>query len=452
MPPRKKSSKQPDPGSDSFPEKLRSKLTEYLILALPIALVNGVVMWVMGRVFSQPWQILWIAVPLLIVAWLAWRRAVGRPDAKLGKAFLLLLSVYVLAFSLIAGAEFLNWKRTLQGYEQVVPRNFLALNWAGDWRYRFAGQVPTGTDFAIITTPPGESLEGGRVRLAGLIDFAVKQGVKGIAFDFHFRDDSDPDVDQKLCKAISDAEAAGKPVFVGHGFEYGSSGEVVWKGVAPNFKDCMPESRQGHTVAYAELDRSIRMVPLYFKNEATRESLSLKITRELGRQLGKNVQLPADGLVQFVKPSNDIPEIKRQDVSNHGPRLKDKFLLVGERGGKDTVGTPYGDVPGVFVHGFVVHSLRQNHFFRRVPWWSSFIMVFASCYLVTFFFAQKWTLLKKVLMTSLLSVAIFLISLVAVKFWLVWLDVIYPLIAMWLLFLLLLVIRRALGDARSAAA
>lgn len=386
MPQRKKSSQRPNESSDSFPEKLRSKLTEYLILALPIALVNGVVVWVMGRAFSQPWQILWIAVPLAIVAWLAWRRVVGRPDARLGKAFLLVLSVYVLVFSLIANAEFLDWKRKLQGFERVQPRNFLKLNWAGDWRYRFAGQEPLDTDFAIITTPPGESLEGGRARLAWLIDFAVAQGMKGMAFDFHFRDETDPDVDQRLCRAIGDAGAAGKPVFVGHGFEY-QSGEVVWKGVAPRFRDCMPETRQGHTVGYAELDRSIRMVPLYFKNDPTRESLSLKITRELGRQLGKDVQLPADGLVQFIKPSNEIPEIKHQDVRNHGPRLKDKFLLVGERGGKDTVATPYGDVPGVLVHGYVVHSLRQNHFFRRVPWWSSFVMVFASCYLVTFFFA-----------------------------------------------------------------
>lgn len=439
MPPRKKSSK-PKNSSEPFHEKLRSKLNEYLILALPIALVNGAVVWLMNRFFSQPWQILWFAVPMTLLAWLAWRRVVGRPDAKLGKSFLLLFSLYVLIFSLAASSEFLNWKRSLQGYNQAVPRNFLALNWAGDWRYNFVRQTEPDTDFAIIVKPPGQPLEVGRVKIAQLIEFAVANGVKGIAFDFHFRDNSLPEIDEKLCTAIRKAEPK-VPIFVGYGFEREiNSGEITWKGVAPSLQACISETRQGHTVAYAELDNKIRLVPLYFKKDPNRESLGLKIARELR----KDLQLPADGLVHFIKPEQNFPEINLDEVSHQKARLKDKFLLVGERGKNDLWQTPYGEVPGVLIHSYVVHSLRQNHFLRRVPWWSSFVMVFAACYLVTFFFAQGWSRLKILLMTLLVSTTICLISLVAVAFWLDWLDVIYPLVAIWLLFILLLLLSKSL--------
>lgn len=430
------------PGSNEpFHEKLREKLNEHLILALPIALVNGLVVWIMSRYFSQPWQILYFAIPLAVVAYFAWRRIFGLPGAQIGKTFLLLFSAYVLIFSLAAGTELLNWKRSLEGYDYALPRNFLSLNWMGDWRYWFVSKTEPKTDFVVVFMPPGECLDVGRAHVLKLIKLALESGVKGIAFDFHFKDNATvPEVDKQLCEEI---KAAKIPILVGHGFQR-QSGEITFQGLAPSLKDCVPESRQGHTVAYAEFDNMIRLVPLHFRNISNRESLGLKITRELQ----KDVELPPNGLVQFIKPKTDYPEIQFDDLYRERARLKDRFLLVGERKATDTWPTPYGSTPGVIIHSYVVHSLRDNRFLRRVPWWSSFLIVFAACYLVVFFFAQRWSRKKIVFMMLVVSVVICLISIVAVAFWLMWLEVIYPLVAMWLFFVLLLILSKPLKPSK----
>ena len=424
------------PGNEAFHEKVRGKLKETLALALPVALINAVVELIKSGFFSQPWQILLFAVPLGGLAYFAWRRVPVDPSAKIGKWYLILFGSYVLIFSLAANAGLLDWKRSLQGYNQAVPRNFLSLNWLGDWRYWVVPENEPAQDFALVFMPVGETIEVGRVHAAQLIQLAVASGVKGVAFDFHFRDNSHPEVDKRLCKEITEAESKA-PVLVGHGFEW--QGEITFKGVAPSLRDCIPESRQGHTVAYTEFDNAIRHVPLYFRNDPNRESLALKVARELKQ----DVQLPSSGLVQFVKPASDFPEIEFDELFRQQARLKDRFLLVGERNPTDTWPTPYGALPGVVIHAYVVHSLRHNQFFQRVPWWSSFLLVFASCYLVTLLFAQGWRKRKIALVMILVSVAIWLLSLLAVVFWMIWLDVIYVLLAMWLLFVLLIGLSKA---------
>ena len=444
-------SSQPPPDSEPFHEKLRGKLTEYLLLALPIALVNALIVWVMNRFFSQPWQAVWFVIPLVILGWVAWKRLTGNQSLRLGKPFLILLAIYTLIFSLSAGTEFLNWKRTLFGYEQTVPRNFLSLNWAGDWRYRFARKTPIDTDFAVVTMPPPQTLAAGRFDTSRLIKLALLNHAKGIAFDSYFNDNSDPQMDAFLCTQIKDAVSKQMPVFVGYGFHFiNNDPEPIRDPIAPSLSACLPDANQGHLVGYSESDGKIRLVPLYFKKDPANESLSLKISKALQ----KDIQLPENGLVQFVKAQTDFPEIRYEDLiasPDQRSRLIDKFVLVGERSPQDTFQTPYGLLPGVTIHSFVIHSLRHNHYIQRVPWWSSFLIVFVSCYLITLFFAQKWRLGKIVLMTFVVSIGICLISILAITFWLVWLDVIYPLLAGWLLLLLLLILSR-LFKAKAATA
>lgn len=422
--------------NETFHDKVRSKLNEHLLLALPIALINGVVVWIMNRFFSQPWQILWFAVPLAVISFFAWRRITGHPNVKIGISFLLLFASYVLIFSLTAWSELLNWKRSLEGYNSAVPRNFLSLNWLGDWRYWFVKQTEPDTDFAVVFMPPGENIDVGRVHVAQLIQVASTSGIKGIAFDFHFRDNANSAVDEKLCNAIRDAETR-VPVFMGHGFDR-KGGEMVFTGVAQSLQICIAESRLGHTVAYAEFDNKIRLIPLYFKNISERESLSLKIAR----QLRKDLPLPESRLVQFIKPAANFPEIEFDDLDREKGRLKDRFLLVGERKDTDSWRTPYGTIPGVIIHSYVVHSLRRNYFMQRVPWWTSLTMVFAVCFLVLFFFAQGWRRKKIVLWLIGMSILICVLSVLAARFWLIWLDVIYPLLALWFFFILMVILSR----------
>lgn len=428
-------------------EKLRGKLFEHLVLALPIAVANLIVLWIMNYFFTQPWQILWFAVPLIVIGIIAWWYLTGDHDVKIGGWYFLLFGVFVLVFSLISWSELLNWSRSLQGY-QSVPTNFLSLNWLGDWRYWFVKQTEPDEDFGVVIMPTGEAPEVGRVHVAQLISLAASSGVKGIAFDFHFRDNTQPAVDEKLCKAISDAQTK-IPIFVGHGFER-ENGKIVYQGVAQNLQTCITNTNLGHTVAYAEFDNKIRLVPLYFKNVSDRESLSLKIAQKLPQRV--QFQRPANGLVQYIKPKRDFLEFDFNDLARKRNQLQDMFLLVGERKTTDMWPTPYGELPGVIIHSYAVHSLRHNRFFERTPWWASFIMVFVACFLVVLFFSMGWSKKRTALLLGLISVLIWLFALITASFWLVWLDVIYPLLATWIFFFLLLALSKVPGAGKLVAA
>lgn len=440
MPPKESSS-----SPDSIADELRSKLLEHVVLGLPIAVVDLIVVWIMTRFFTQPWQILAFAIPLTVLAVIAWWRLTGHRTVKIGLWYFLLFALFVLVFSLASGSELFNWSRSLQGYNESKPKNFLSLNWLGDWRYWFIKQTEPDEDFAVVFMPAGEKPEIGRVHVAQLISLAANSGVKGIAFDFHFRDNGLPQVDEKLCKELKDAQTK-IPVFLGHGFDR-QDGEIVFKGIAQDLQGCIPDQNLGHTVAYAEFDNKIRVVPLYFKNIKSREALSLKIARTLE----KDVALPAKGLVQFIKPSRNFPEFEFNDLYQKRDRLHDRFLLVGERRESDTWPTPYGPLPGVIIHSYVVHSLRHNNFLERTPWWSSLLIVFTACFLVVVFVSAGWSRNRIALLLLLVSLVICVLAWMAARFWWVWLDVIYPLLAMWLFFALLLALSKIARAAKVAA-
>ena len=440
MPP-KESSNSPD----SISDELRKDLLKHAVLGVPIALVDLLVLWIMNSFFTQPWQILWFAVPFTVLAIFAWWRLTGHRNIRIGKWYFLLFALFVLVFSLASYGELFNWSRSLRGYNESVPTNFLSLNWLGDWRYWFVKESEPDEDFGVVFMPSGETTEVGRVHVAQLISLAANSGVKGIAFDFHFRDNSQAQVDEKLCNEIKSAQAK-IPIFLGHGFDR-QNGDIVFKGVAQNLQTCIPDSSLGHTIAYSEFDNKIRLVPLYFKNITSRESLSLKIARTLE----KDIHLPSKGLVQFIKPSRNFPEFEFNDLYQKRDRLHDKFLLVGERKISDTWPTPYGLLPGVIIHSYLVHSLRHNQFFERTPSWSSLLMVFTACFLVVVFFSAGWSKKRIALLLLLVSLLICVLALIAARLWLVWLDVIYPLLAMWLFFALLLTLSKVAKADKLAA-
>jgi CHASE2 domain-containing sensor protein len=431
-----------EPRSASTSESLRKKMIELLVMALPTAVVGRIVLWVIERFTSQPWQVLWVVVPLAGLSYIVWKMIISKGHAELERSLVVFTSCYLLIFFILAGSSFLDlWQRSLVGYEGTAPRNFLAMNRAGDWRYFFAKEKPGRRDFIVVTRDPAKALDESRYETAHLIKVLTEAGPKGIALDYFPQYNTDPALDELVCEEIRKANNKSIRVFVGFGFEF-NRGEPIKVDIAPNLQACLPDSTQAHLVGYAESDTRIRMVPLYFKNDRSMEALSLKIAEDMDGPVPR----PDNGLVQFIKPDNDIDEVTETELLRNRQergRLRDKFVLVGERSEEqDIFATPYGKMPGVIIHAFTVHSLRNNHFIRRAPWMSGFSMIFLGCYLMMILFNQKVPNRKIALISLLASAIIFAASAFAMYFWLVWVDIIYPIAAIWLLFPLLIGLRR----------
>ena len=448
------SESKPDQNASPLGETLRKKLIELICMALPTAVIGRIVLWVIERFTSQPWQVIWIVVPLGVLSYFLWKAVRDKEHFKSKRSFVVFTCCYLLIFFALAGSSFLNlWERAPVGYQGKVPRNFLALNRAGDWRYFFARRTDSDGKFIVVTVDPvildpkaadfTNKLVFSRLDIANVIRLGVMSGAKGIALDFHFDQNSEPLADQRLGSAIRSANDVGKPVYAGFGFHYNGS-ELIRDLIASNLQPYLSESDQGHLIGYAEWDGRIRMVPLYFRNDRSREALSLKIARILEDEDHK-LHLPPDGLVQFIRPKTDIEELSYKDLTSDlqlREKLRDKFMLVGERSERDTFPTPYDMTPGVMVHAFTVHSLHESHFVHRAPWWSGFSIIFLGCYLIMNLFVRGACYRDIALIALLASTVIIGFSAAAMFLWLAWVDVVYALCAIWLLIPLLILLHR----------
>src|SRR5262249_25796599 len=119
--------------------------------------------------------------------------------------------------------------------------------------------------------------------------------------------------------------------------------------------------------------------------------------------------------------------------------------LVGERSPEETFHTPFGDRPGVEVHAAAIASLLDGVWIERPPWWSGLLIIVVACYLIAVLVEDGLSVRTLVLIA--LGISVFLVggSALAMRLWQVWLDVIYPLVAIWLLLGLLLMLRKKLG-------
>jgi CHASE2 domain-containing sensor protein len=118
--------------------------------------------------------------------------------------------------------------------------------------------------------------------------------------------------------------------------------------------------------------------------------------------------------------------------------LQDRFLLVGEGSGIDVFDTPFGRLPGTVVHAYAVDSLLASHYIKRPPAWLSAFVVFASCYILTLLAALQMSARWLVIAAAGITTAIVAVAAAAMSFSAVWLDVIYAVVATWLLLPLLL--------------
>jgi len=267
-----------------------------------------------------------------------------------------------------------------------------------------------------------------------MIKMATDHGAKAIAFDFYMPDNAPIEaVDRFLCGAVQTARQKGLTVLVGYKLD-DIDGNLRKGGIAPNLNSetCLPLKNQGHLMGYADWDGTIRQIPLYFFGSKENEAISLKLATIASEQ----IKLPSNGLVQFVEPSEEIKPIsydellrnpKSQDV------LRDQVVLVGELSDEDNHPTPFGVKPGLIIHALTIDSLRQNRYIERVPAWSSFLIIVVLCYLMAVLANQNARLRRLVYANLIFTALLIAMAALAMYLWLLWIDVIYPVAAIWLL-------------------
>ncbi len=413
---------------------LRLDVVKLLLLAIPTLLINQLLLGITVPVTELPWSAAAVLLPLAAGVAVAWRFLRRDRPVALGHGYLAFFLAYCLLFSIATGSDLLTGQRQLlSGYEEELPRNFLALNRFGDWHYAVLPPAPPAQDLVVVTFPSfaGEVREELRRHFAFLIQQAVEHGAKGLAFDYFFEESSK--VDPLIRMLLAGAEQQDVPVIFGFRHDQ-REGLIVRRPLVESLAEAVPPQRQGHLSGYLELDGRVRMVPVELPGVGGLESLSYRVATVL---TGGEVTVPASRLVQFNRPRDDIPVLPFSPDLDW-ELLRDRVVLVGTAAEHDARQTPFGEVQGVVIHAWAAHSLRGGHLIERLDERWTFPAIFALCYLLTVLQARGAGSRKLLLAAAALSLAVLSAAVLAMRWGQLWVDVSYPLVALWLLVLLLL--------------
>src|SRR5215472_12396024 len=417
-----------------------NKLLELLVLGLPIALATKAFDYVSGAFLKQPWQAMWFLLPLAASVWITWQILKGRRELKINRPFLLFLTAYVVLFSGAAATKFLDWSHNITVFGEKGPRTWLMPTRAGDWRYLLVRKKEATRSGLVIVTlmPQSQPIETARYDIANLIAMAKRMGAKGVALDLFFQSDSRSD--PLLCQVIENANI---PVIVGYGF-HRNQGDVMPTVLPEKLNACLTTARQGHLAGFMNADHKVRFVPLLYGN---RPAFSLVVARTLAALAGRpdDIEWPDDQLLRFVEPERPIQVVSYEKLfsdPNVAGMLTDHFVLIGEDSEREMLETPFGQKLGVQIHADAIHSLLQHWYIRNTPWWSSLFVILVACYLLTVNAAHGYSKRRLISFCLIVSLAVIGISCTAIIAGPVWFDIVYPILAIWLLLPLLLTFRR----------
>jgi len=402
-----------------------------LLASVPMLVIAWFLVGAIGSFSARPIAVATLLLPLLIVVAVLGYPLVRDRRLVLGGGFLPFFVAYCLLFSIAAGTRLLEGRRaTLTGFEAETPSNVLGLNRLGDWHYRLAPEPPPMNDVVIVTLPSfeGDTLELARRAQADLIVRASARQARGIAFDFYLEDTSR--ADRILCFQIERAEAAGVPVVYGYRMQ-SRDGTPARVPLAPDIAGCISPDRLGTLTGLMESDLHVRMVPTSHLADTTLRSFSWRIAALLARG---EAGLPRAGLVQFVAPAVLPPILAavpgRFDELD-AEQFRDRFVVVGSDRPEDVRATPFDSMPGVLIHALAAHALRTGHIIRRVDARWLLPPIFALCWLLTLLQAKGGGVRALLTGAGLCSAAVIVSAAFAMRAGLLWIDVSYPLLAVW---------------------
>lgn len=415
--------------------ELRRELVKALLIGFPVGLVQQLLVRVAGPFNANPFVASAILLPLLAAAiWLA-RPLYAERRLVLGGRFLVFFAAFSLLFSLAAGTRLLDGGRPrLIGFDAALPSNFLGASRLGDWHYwRWVQPAgPENRDLLIVTHPSfaGQDRATARRLHADLIVRAIRQRAKGLAFDYVF--DGDSDFDPILCHWIAEAEAQGIAVVLGYGLRVDERFDLIETDppLPAALARCVAPERWGHVAAYRQGDGRIRMVPLALGGERERPALSLLAAELLAAPAA--VEPPADGLLQFSRPGFPPPTLAGVPTAEDEGLLAGRFVFVGSRRPEDRHRTPFGELSGVAIHAWAAESLRTGRAIRRPGKGWTFPGIFVLCYLLVALRAGRG---RRAMLVGagVLSLAVVAGAVLAMRLDLLWIDVSYPLVAIWVL-------------------
>jgi CHASE2 domain-containing sensor protein len=426
------------------------KFIEGAVLSVPLAYIANATSALQARFFDEPWEVLWIVAPLAAAAWLSWILLRRSRAVALNWRMVGFLAIYCSIFAVASASDLLVWQRMPQGYrdQASLGRGWILPVTVGDWRYRLAPRSasrPNSPIVVLLDHPPGATREWLRWQDRRIVEMARQGGALGVAFDVAFVGSTE--IDPFFCKSV---DTAGFPVLSAYEFRKDKVLGLYASEPATQQVPCLPFANQGHAMGLAEADERVRTIPLFWSGlKGSQAALSVRVAQCIYSQCtASDLPVPDDRLLRYLSPATGtltvVAPAQLAVLEQNSSLLRDRFVLVGDGTGSDVFNTPFGRLPGTVVHAYAVDSLLAVHYIRRPAAWISAFMVFASCYILVLLAAQGLSAQALFVAAVGLTATVMAIAAAAMFFSGVWLDVIYVVVALWVLLPILAGIRKQL--------
>lgn len=423
----------------------RAKIPWAVAAALAAALWRPYADLLHDRIMRDPGLGVYIIAGLCLTAFVFWA-LIGTGGRKaVGWGTMLFWLTYCLIFWSADATDLLSRKRP-QGFEAVaVPKTWsglLPVRW-GDWRYSVVG-TPATSDFKrIIVVLRSDSANATRERLryedATLMLAASRGGASVIGVDASYADDKPEDesrVDSLFCDLVKEVK---RPLVTAYEMRRESQlQEFVRSPSTDTQPQCLrSEDDQGQAMSLVDPDKRIRGIPLYWEywsNGSRYPAFSLQVALKAG---AKRPAL-ADGFLRFLPPPVDVIDVRdsQADISamgQHPDFFGGKILIIGSTSSSDRFYTPFDAFPGAEIHAFAVFDLLHGYYLRPCPAFLSAAIIFGSCFTILLLWWRQATARKMAVAAAVLSAVVFGISVVLTRYFLLWVNVIFAVSAIWLL-------------------
>ncbi|HEX6638754.1 MAG TPA: CHASE2 domain-containing protein [Steroidobacteraceae bacterium] len=428
-------------------QKYRETLLEKLVLGLPVGLITAACTALQNRLTSSPWTALWIALPLGVAAWFTWR-LLKRPNmARALLVSLVFLTAYGAVFALASVSDLLVWRQVPNDAQGVQLRAWMLPVRAGDWRYAVAQRKPLPADDMLVVIMDPSPGEDGRARTrareAALIELAMSQQARGVGLDVYFQGQTSSDA--ALCTTVERARQAGIPVWAGFTNKNLKNGKLP-VAVGADALPCFTTAHVGSLRGFADSDGRVRAVRLTWERMGDQPSFSVLGAAAVEKSYGRTLSAKDldDPVLRYLPPPEEfpVPVTREFDVLTDPGVLHRKLVLIGLNVKEDRYYTPWGVQPGTLIQANAIHSLRVGTRIERPDGFWSALVVAVLCYLIVVLAIDGISTRKLLVVAAGLSIAVIGASALLMYAWLMWFEVIYALVALWLLVPLVVVLRR----------
>ena len=155
-------------------------------------------------------------------------------------------------------------------------------------------------------------------------------------------------------------------------------------------------------------------------------------------------------LINYIGPEKTFPHYSLSDIIRGNiPQgtFKDKIIMVGATAIAiyDVRNTPLsssGEYPGVEIHATVIDNIITNNFLKKPEWTTIFdALAILIIGLLTGLVVRRLGAIKGIVFTSVVFILYILISYGLFMYWGIWVNIIYPLLALGLVYISLTVYR-----------